>query len=85
MLAAAPASPASLAGHFMTDQARVRAGRAQLHEYDRAVRASQKDTVEITHQRMMRELRAYQPVARESRTRAVPQPVPQRAGRRGGY
>lgn len=71
VLAAAPAAPASLAGQFMTDQARLRAGAAQLRDVNRQIRASQKDTVEIEHQRMMRSLRACQPGARMVR-QAVP-------------
>jgi hypothetical protein len=71
-LAAAPAAPAGLVGQFMTDQARMRAGTVHVREYERQIRASQKDTVEIEHQRMMRFLRSSQ-----HGFRAI--------GRRGGY
>jgi hypothetical protein len=86
VLAAAPAAPASLAGQFMTDEARLRAGAVQLRDHNRQIRVNQKDTVEIEHQRMMRTLRAWQPGGRALRSRAGGfEPSGTGTGPRGGY
>lgn len=74
VLAGAPASPQALVGKFLTDDARLRAGREQAREDRRRLRATQKDTVEIEHEKWLRKMLANEPGRRS--------PGP---GGRGGY
>lgn len=79
VLAAAPYAPGQLVGKYLTDEARMVAARQLIAEDRRRLREYERDTVEIAHQRMISNLRAWQPSRRGGFSGS------DRSGPRGGY